>query len=92
MKANQQYVRVALRPCVDVEKLKKEIVICGVAGESILQQVIAGNGVADIPLNRIRLATESQSEVEIIFDNFELMEPRTLTPLFSALIRDHCRE
>ncbi|MDL5364161.1 hypothetical protein QSH18_00915 [Xanthomonas sp. NCPPB 2654] len=59
---------------------------CGTVGPSIARKVLAGDGQAEISILDLKIATDTQSGVEAILDNFELYDPKTKTPLFGSLI------
>jgi hypothetical protein len=92
MKNTQRLVRVMARDGIDLSPLSESMgpisAACGTAGPSIARQVLAGNGKAEIPLSLILLATDTQSGVEAIFDNFQLSDPQTAAPLFHALAKE----
>lgn len=91
MKTNQRLVRVTAREGADLEELagvgSSILADCGTAGPSIARKIISGSGVAEVPLSVIKLATDTQSGVEAIFDNFVLSDLRTAEPLFHSLVR-----
>jgi hypothetical protein len=91
MKTSQILVRVTARVGVNLKELAGDMspisVACGSAGPSIARQIISGDGMADVPLSLIQLATDTQDGVEAIFDNFALSDPRTAKPLFNLLIK-----
>lgn len=59
---------------------------CGTAGPSIAKQVLEGNGKANIPMEILKLAIDTQYGLESIHANFELYDPKTQKPLLWSLI------
>lgn len=85
-------MRVVARGGIDLNTLAENTgpisAACGTVGLSIASRVLAGKGKVDIPLSLILMATDTQSGVEAIFDNFELFDPRTAEPLFYVLAKE----
>lgn len=83
-------VTAVARPGVDLHNLAKSdgplANPCGAVGPSIARAVLAGDGQADISMLNLKIATDTQSGVEAILDNFELYDPKTNTPLFWSLV------
>jgi len=92
MKIKNNVVIVTARDGVDLEELSGAMssisVACGTAGPSIARQIIEGGGVAEVSLSLIRVATDTQSGVEAIFDNFVLSNSRGGRPLVYSLLID----
>ena len=78
------------RESANLEELAKHgspiLGACGTAGPSIARQIIEGGGRAEIPLNLVRMATDTQDGIEAIFDNFILEEKDSGKPLVHSLI------
>ena len=93
MKSKNKLVRVTAREGADLEELSGSMSsisgACGTAGPSIARQIIEGGGVAEVSFTLIRLATDTQSGVEAIFDNFVLSDSRTHSPLVHSLLIEH---
>jgi len=50
--------------------------------------VLEGNGQAVVPISHIRMAVDTDAGVNVLLDNFDLIDPRTQSPLLFALLRD----
>lgn len=92
MRTLNEYVIVTARDGVDIEELAQSMnsieSACGTVGSSIARQIIEGNGKAVVKLSLIRSATDTQSGVEAIFDNFILTELRGGLPVVHMLMND----
>lgn len=90
MNLNVETVIINARLGIDLDKLSSPIgpmyASCGVIGPSIARAVRDGNGTAYFALLDLKIAMDNQSGVEMVFDNFELLDSISLKPLVFSLI------
>ncbi|MDD2468466.1 MAG: hypothetical protein PHI97_31175 [Desulfobulbus sp.] len=93
MNIKEETVIIVARTGVDLDKLSASTgpmsAPCGPIGPSIARAVKEGGGKANFSLLNLKIAMDSQSGVEMIFDNFELIDSKSLTPLVFSLIAEH---
>ncbi|WP_428239503.1 hypothetical protein [Gynuella sp.] len=90
MSSDRKTVVVTPRTGVDLDILSSSKgplhIPCGNIGPLIARSVKDGGGKAYISLSDLKIATDTQSGVEAIFDHFELTDKNTLKPLIHHLI------
>jgi hypothetical protein len=89
---NKQMVLVVQRTDVnstELTKLEERLgAHGGTAGGAIVKKVLEGQGKALIPLRYIKLATDNIVAINLIFQNFDLYDAKTKTPLFYFLVSE----
>ncbi|OBP13369.1 hypothetical protein A5320_18835 [Rheinheimera sp. SA_1] len=93
MNSKEETVTVVARHGVDLDKLSERngpmYVSCGSIGPTIAQAVKEGKGKANFSLMNLKIAMDNQSGVEMVFDNFEVLDSKSLKPLVLSLIAEH---
>lgn len=89
--ARDEMVILVSRPGVDLNMLSESMAAICTDGGSIVRAVKDGNGKANFPLSKLLPVLDSQPGVEMVFDNFELIDSKSLKPLILMLISDRLR-
>jgi hypothetical protein len=93
MTSKEGTVIIVARNGIDLDVLSDSLgpmaMTCGTIGTSIARAVKEGHGKASYSLSKLKIVMDTQDAFEMIFDNFELTDPKTLKPLVTSLITKH---
>lgn len=90
MSVKEREVLVVARNVENLDKLSSRegpLVIFGTIATSIARKVKEGNGTAIIPSKDLKIILDTQDAVNAIFDNFDLYDAKTKSPLIHELLK-----
>ncbi|EIZ1550017.1 hypothetical protein MOU90_002636 [Vibrio parahaemolyticus] len=80
-------ILVVARESSDLDELSEVLVVFGTIATSMVKRVKEGNGKAKISSADLRIILDTQDAVNVIFDNFELYDLKTNSPLIWELLK-----
>jgi len=91
MSLKEREVLVVARNIENLDKLSSRdgpLVVFGTIATSIARKVKEGNGTAIIPSKDLKIILDTQDAVNAIFDNFDLYDAKTNSPLIHELLKN----
>ncbi|ENP0823212.1 hypothetical protein ACCI36_000312 [Vibrio parahaemolyticus] len=80
-------ILVVARESSDLDELSEVLVVFGTIATSMVKRVKEGNGKAKISSTDLKIILDTQDAVNVIFDNFELYDLKTNSPLILELLK-----
>lgn len=80
-------ILVVAREGSDLDELSEVLVVFGTIATSMVKRVKEGNGKAKISSADLKIILDTQDVVNVIFDNFELYDLKTNSPLIWELLK-----